>query len=155
MSIHYRFADQSDSLMVFNWRNEESVRLSSRNQAITSFEEHDKWFAARVCKIQTEPILIFSSKSFDIGYTRLDLLDSSDSKVEISIAVTSDYQNKGFGSTMLEATIEIARTLLKVNEIIATVREDNRKSLKLFLSSGFNVFETQTDLIQLRLSLLE
>ena len=141
--------------MVFNWRNEESVRLSSRNQAITSSEEHEKWFAARLSKIQTEPILIFSKESFDIGYTRLDLLDSSNSKVEISIAITSDYQNKGFGSTMLEATIEFARTLLKVNEIIATVRDDNRKSLKLFLSSGFTVFETQTDFIQLKLSLLE
>jgi RimJ/RimL family protein N-acetyltransferase len=155
MSIHYRFAHQSDSLLVFNWRNEESVRLSSRNQAITSFEDHDKWFANRISKIQTEPILIFSNENFDIGYTRLDLLDSSESKVEISLAVTSDYQSKGFGSMMLETTIEVARNLLKVSEIIATVREDNRKSLKLFFSLGFSIFETQVEFIQLRLSLLE
>jgi RimJ/RimL family protein N-acetyltransferase len=155
MSIHYRLAQQSDSLKVFNWRNEESVRLSSHNQKITSFDKHDKWFAARVSKIQTEPLLIFSDKSLEIGYTRLDLLDSSNNKVEVSIAVTSDYQGKGFGSMMLEATVEVARNLLRASEIIATVREDNSKSLKMFLSSGFNIFETQTDFIKLRLSLLE
>lgn len=155
MSIHYRFAQQSDSLKVFHWRNEESVRLSSRNQALISVDEHDKWFAARISKIQTEPILIFSNGSFDLGYTRLDVLESFNGKVEISIAVTSDFQNKGFGSTMLDATVEVAWTQLEASELIATVREGNQASLKLFKSSGFNVFHSFAGFIELRLSHLE
>jgi L-amino acid N-acyltransferase YncA len=155
MPIHYRFAQLSDCLTVFKWRNEESVRLSSRNQALIPISQHNAWFAARVSNIQKEPILIFSCESVDVGYTRLDILDSFKGIIEVSIAITAELRNKGFGSLMMEATIEVAGTLLGAREIIATIRKGNQVSLKLFAAAGFKEFETSAEFVALRLSLSE
>lgn len=155
MSINYRFAQLTDSLIVLNWRNEESVRHSSRSGELISIDQHNLWFGARVINIHNEPILIFSSENVDLGFTRLDILDAVKGIVEISIVVAADLRNKGFGSLMLDATIKVARTLLGINEISATVREDNQASLKLFMASGFSYFASNSGFVELRFSLLE
>ncbi len=155
MSIRYRFAQLSDSSKILSWRNEESVRLSSRNQELISIDRHNSWFAARVTKIQSEPILIFSNEGTDIGFTRLDLIKPSNRAVEVSIVVSSVFRHLGFGSLMLSATIEIARTLLEVDEIHATVREENQPSIKLFTSSGFKVSETNPGFVMLKFAFSE
>jgi phosphinothricin acetyltransferase len=142
-------------MIVLNWRNEESVRLSSRNQALISIDQHSLWFATRVRNIHNEPILIFTSDNVDIGFTRLDLLDTINGIVEVSIVVTADFRNKGFGSLMLDATMEVARTLSGIREINATVREDNQASLKLFTAYGFTFFANNSGFVELRFSLLE
>jgi L-amino acid N-acyltransferase YncA len=155
MSIRYRFAQLSDSSKILSWRNEESVRLSSRNQALISIDQHNLWFAARVTNIQKEPILIFSNENTDIGFTRLDKIETSSGAVEVSIAVSPDLRHLGFGSLMLSSTIEIARTLLEVDEVSATVREGNQPSIKLFTASGFKVCETYAGFVNLKFSFSE
>ena len=155
MSIRYRFAQLSDSSKILSWRNEESVRLSSRNQALISIDQHNSWFTARVTNIQNEPILIFSNENIDIGFTRLDMIKPSNRTFDVSIAVSASFRNLGFGSSMLSSTKEVARTFLGVDEINATVREGNQASLKLFTASGFKVFETHAGFVKLRFSLSE
>ncbi len=155
MSVRYRFAQLSDSPKILCWRNEEAVRLSSRNQELISIDRHNSWFAARVTNIHNEPILIFSNENKDIGFTRLDRIETSNRTIEVSIAVSPDLRHLGFGSLMLSSTIEVARTLLEVDEINATVREENLASLKLFVASGFKVFETYSGFVKLKFSLSE
>jgi RimJ/RimL family protein N-acetyltransferase len=155
MPIRYRYAELADSSLILNWRNDDSVRSYSRDQAFIPTDRHKLWFAARIDKIRTEPILIFSSESIDIGFTRLDLINQGAGIVEFSIVVSPTLRNKGFGSLMLKETIKVARSVLGVREINATVRIDNLASLNLFIGCGFKVLNTTADFKVLKLELSE
>lgn len=155
MTIRYRFAELSDSKLIWNWRNEESVRCFSRNHALIPKHEHELWFAKRIRDIAKQPIFIFSNEKTDIGFTRLDTQELPSGLSEISIVVVPEMRSKGFGSIMLRATIDFARTMSGVMEIIATIREDNQSSLNLFMSSGFYAFKQEPGFICMKFSLLE
>lgn len=141
----------SDSTRILNWRNDPSVRCNSHNTTEISIEEHKSWYTARVDSFETEPIFIFSKDGLDIGFTRLDLVDSIQGKFEVSIAVASSMRGKGYGSVMLEMTIEAARLLPYAYEINATVRVENYSSVRLFESHGFEKISTSTDFVNLAL----
>jgi RimJ/RimL family protein N-acetyltransferase len=151
MSIHYRFATLSDSTLVLNWRNDPSVRRNSRNETEIAIDAHNSWFAVRVNNFGTEPIFIFSDEGADIGFTRLDLIDSDKGLFEVSIAVASSMRGKGYGSTMLKMTLEAAQLLPGASEIQATVLTDNFVSLKLFETFGFKIFSSSVDFVNLKL----
>jgi len=155
MLICYRYAELADSSLVLNWRNDDSVRDRSRDQALIPNDAHEFWFAARINKIRTEPILIFSSGDVEIGFTRLDLVDPKAGIVEVSIVVSPDMRNKGFGSSMLNETIKFASSILGVSEINATVRVDNLTSVNLFIRFGFKIFDTTEEFKFLKLKLSE
>ena len=114
---------------------------------------HKSWFAARVSSFETEPIFIFSKDGLDIGFTRLDLVDSIQGKLEVSITVGSNMRGKGYGSVMLEMTTEAARLLPYAREINATVHIENYASLKLFESHGFKKISISADFVNLALIL--
>lgn len=151
MPIHYRVAGLSDSTRILNWRNDPSVRRNSRNTTEISIEEHKSWYATRVDGFETEPLFIFSKDGLDIGFTRLDMVDSIQGKFEVTIAVAPIMRGKGYGSLMLEMTIEAARLLPYAYEINATVRVENYSSVRLFEGHGFERISTSTEFVNLRL----
>jgi RimJ/RimL family protein N-acetyltransferase len=153
MPLRYRYAELADSSLVLNWRNDDSVRGYSRDQALIPTDVHELWFAARIHKIRSEPILIFSSDGVEIGFTRLDLVDPRVGVVEVSIVVSLGMRSKGFGSLMLKETIKVATGISGVGEINATVSIDNLASLNLFMGSGFKVLDTTAEFKVLKLEL--
>ena len=155
MPIRYRFAELDDSSLVLKWRNDDSVRRYSRDQALIPTDVHELWFAARIHKIRTEPMLIFSSDGVEIGFTRLDLIDLNAGVVEVSIVVSPGVRSKGFGSLMLKETIKVARGIPGVGEINATVSINNLASLNLFMGSGFKVLDTDAEFKVMKLGLSE
>ena len=101
----------------------------------------------------TEPIFIFSQDNQEVGFTRLDLIDSETGKFEVSIAVGSEMRGKGYGSTILSMTVDAARQMTNVREITGNVRTDNYASIKLFERSGFSRATTSGDFVSFFLNL--
>jgi len=116
---------------------------------------HKSWFAARVSRFETEPIFIFSKDGLDIGFTRLDLVDSIQGKLEVSIAVGSSMRGKGYGSVMLEMTTQAARLLPHARELNATVHVENYVSMRLFENQGFEKISTSAEFVNLVLVFLK
>jgi len=153
MKILYRIANLDDSDLVLNWRNDPMVRKNSRDRSMVSAETHNSWFVDRIRKCATEPIYIFSQDNQEVGFTRLDLIDSETGKFEVSIAVRSEMRGKGYGSIILSMTVDAARQMTNAREITGNVRKDNYASIKLFERSGFSRATTSGDFVSFFLNL--
>jgi len=153
MKILYRIANLDDSDLVLNWRNDPMVRKNSRDRSMVSAETHNSWFVDRIRKCVTEPIYIFSQDNQEVGFTRLDLIDSETGKFEVSIAVRSEMRGKGYGSIILSMTVDAARQMTNAREITGNVRKDNYASIKLFERSGFSRATTSGDFVSFFLNL--
>jgi len=153
MKILYRIANLDDSDLVLNWRNDPMVRKNSRDRSVVSAETHNSWFVDRIRKCVTEPIYIFSQDNHEVGFTRLDLIDSETGKFEVSIAVRSEMRGKGYGSIILSMTVDAARQMTNAREITGNVRKDNYASIKLFERSGFSRATTSGDFVSFFLNL--
>ena len=71
-----------------------------------------------------------------IGMSRLDWVDEESS--ELSILVNPSYWGRGYGSSILELTIQQTMTPLKINHLFATIHKDNLSSISLFTKFGFS-----------------
>jgi UDP-2,4-diacetamido-2,4,6-trideoxy-beta-L-altropyranose hydrolase len=131
-----RLARNSDSQKLLSWRNEPSARKYSRqNQEITR-EDHEVWFENRLSETQDESkIFIFSDSCDLIGMSRLDLLSAE--KSEISLLVDPIFHSKGYGSKILELSIDFAFSKLNYSELIACIHTENLHSKALFSKFGF------------------
>ena len=127
---------------IFDLRNDYEVRMNSNNTEEIKFENHVKWYLKA---IEDENKLILVIKTNDIiddfiGYIRFDLniFDAI-----ISIAIKSEYRNKGLSKIILEKGIEYFKNYIKVikrkelNRIIAEIKDFNIPSIKLFEGCGF------------------
>ena len=131
-----RLAKDSDSQKLLAWRNESSVRMYSRQNHEISRENHEAWLEKRLSETQTESkIFIFSDSFGYIGMSRLDLLFAE--TAEISLLVDSSFHSKGYGSKILDLSIDFAFNKMNYVELIACIHSENLHSKALFSKFGF------------------
>ncbi len=136
MNIQYRKAVFEDSSFLLSLRNQESVRLNSRNSAEIAENIHVSWFKQRLQEEELRgPILIFSIDNSLIGYSRVDLLNQ-DSAI-LSIALDIEYRNRGLGRSILQLTIGHATNSMGIRVFEALVSEENFASRRIFQICGF------------------
>ncbi len=127
-----------DSDFLHELRNAKDVRQFSLNNGQISHTEHEIWLNQRLLKCHSDPfwIIYFGNKS--VGYVRFDQKDSRD--FEISIAIAPAFRGFGLGGESLALSLSKFRTIYPSVRIIATVHEENNKSLNFFLRAGFLEF---------------
>lgn len=139
MDIQYRKASIEDSSFLLAVRNQEDVRLNSRNSTKIVEDSHSSWFKQRLMEEGLRgPILIFSLDDSLIGYSRIDLLNQ-DSAI-LSIALDVEYRNKGLGRIILQLTLDYAKNSIGVRSFEAVISEENVASKRIFQICGFREF---------------
>ncbi len=139
MDIQYRKATIEDSSFLLAVRNQEDVRLNSRNSTKIVEDSHSSWFKQRLMEEGLRgPILIFSLDDSLIGYSRIDLLNQ-DSAI-LSIALDVEYRNKGLGRIILQLTVDYAKNSIGVRSFEAVISEENVASKRIFQICGFREF---------------
>lgn len=139
MDIQYRKATIEDSSFLLAVRNQEDVRLNSRNSTKIAEESHSSWFKQRLMEEELwGPILIFSLDNSLIGYSRIDLLNQV--SAILSIALDVEYRNKGFGRIILQLTLNYAKNSIGIRSFEALVSEENVASKRIFQICGFREF---------------
>ena len=139
MDIQYRKASIEDSSFLLAVRNQEDVRLNSRNSTKIAEVSHSSWFKQRLMEEGLRgPILIFSLDDSLIGYSRIDLLNQ-DSAI-LSIALDLKYRNKGLGRIILQLTLDYAKNSIGVRSFEAVISEENVASKRIFQICGFREF---------------
>ena len=133
-------ADFSDSHDIWNWRNYHTTRLNSLNQEFVSLENHESWFRSA---LSNELIYLYVGQidADKIGMCRFNL-DSNKTHFEVSINLNPEFRGKGLSKELLSGcmgSLFSSTTLPK--HLIATIRESNLPSIKLFESLNFKPIE--------------
>lgn len=135
--VYLREATMDDAELLFNWANEISVRNNSINQEPIIWENHLKWFTAKLKNPSTRFfILIFENEL--VGQIRIDLTDGY---WTIDYSIDTQFRGKGLGK-------EMVRFLLSKYESYkfrATVKKQNKASINVFVNLGFKKVQIEND----------
>jgi UDP-2,4-diacetamido-2,4,6-trideoxy-beta-L-altropyranose hydrolase len=139
--LSLRVPVESDSRLIWSWRNDPVTRSNFRNQGPISWEVHQAWFRSA----QADPNIIIFVGQIDgvpIGIIRFDLTVDR-SAYELSINLAPEYRSKGLGARLLAASCEKIETGGSTVPLQATVRVENVASQRIFRQCGF--YEGQID----------
>ena len=140
MEIAKRPATRSDSELILTWRNSPSARKVSQSAHELSEAEHAIWFGLRIDRVSTEPFWIMSKDGKDLGFVRLDFLDTKRDSFAVSIFVDPEFRSKGVGKQMLELALNSVPVKHGILQYRAVIKRDNLRSIKLFEGFGFELF---------------
>ena len=131
--LYLRKVTEDDCDLIFNWANDSETRNNSFNSEKIDFESHKKWFSKKL--LEVEEYYILKSYEESIGQIRLD---KEEENYILSYSIDSKYRGKGYGKRILELLEE--KILAKKEEfnIIAYVKEENSKSIRIFESLEYN-----------------
>ena len=135
-----RALEPSDLELLYLWENDPEVwRVSGScgpvsRERLQHFIEEQNYdiYATRQMR------LIVESNGMAIGTLDIVDFDPQNSRFGIGILIyANENRRMGFARSAIEAIKEYGRTTLFVNQIWATVAEDNIASLELFRGCGF------------------
>jgi RimJ/RimL family protein N-acetyltransferase len=130
--IHLRDATINDKLLVFEWRNIDTlVALSSQQKKVT-LQEHQQWFKRKIADLNCK-LLIIQLKNENIGLIRIE---SEQGECEVTIYLIPGYEGRGFGHAALSQAID--NCTLNCKSYLAKVQSKNAPSQKLFQKLGFS-----------------
>lgn len=126
----------------YNLQNIPGVRDFSRVQNIPTWEEHCEWYVNILGDKDRKLFKIVMGK-FDVGLLRLDDLKSG--APEISILVDPKYAGIGVASRAIKLALQMGYHSFK-----ATVKKENKISMNLFQSLGFEISSSFNDFNELK-----
>jgi UDP-2,4-diacetamido-2,4,6-trideoxy-beta-L-altropyranose hydrolase len=133
VSLH--LVTQKDSELLFQWRNHEEIRKYSHNSAIIERSDHEQWFSNSL-KNYNRHILIAQKDKNPVGVVRFDIEDKI---ATISIYLNPDFIGQGIGTILLKISAEwLTNNRSEVSVIQAIIKNNNQRSIKTFLASGYS-----------------
>jgi RimJ/RimL family protein N-acetyltransferase len=151
--VSLRPAGPADAALLLEWANDPAARRASGDRATIEPTTHAAWFATRLADPSTYRIWIGQTGDGPVGVVRFERLDER--SVEVSIEVAPEARGRGLSHALLAAGLEAARQDFDRPSVVARVRPDNERSVRLFERAGFSAVRTSdgrgTD--QLRLEL--
>jgi UDP-2,4-diacetamido-2,4,6-trideoxy-beta-L-altropyranose hydrolase len=132
--IHLRAAIETDSKLLFEWRNHPSIREISTHSEPIKWESHKQWFN-RVLQAADRIVYIAEDKDEPVGVIRFDI---NHKQAEVSLYLAPDQKGKGLGTRLLLSGEDaILGERPEITEFVATVLEGNEASHRLFRRCGY------------------
>jgi UDP-2,4-diacetamido-2,4,6-trideoxy-beta-L-altropyranose hydrolase len=128
--VWLRPAVPADVETTYAWQAQPETRRFSRNRAIPTRAEHEKWFSNRLLN-SASIMSIIVLEGVDVGTLRLDRFDRT--SYEVSIVVSSRYCGQGVGFCALD----LARRLVPEACLKAEIMPGNERSEALFTRAGY------------------
>lgn len=128
-----RPATIADEETLFEWRNDETVRLNSRAHEEVAWESHRSWLRRSLVD-EDRILLIIESDGTPVATCRWDR--RSEREWEVSITVAPDSRGRG----LAHAAVDAAEGALKDSapvRMLAVVHRDNAASRRLFERAGY------------------
>jgi RimJ/RimL family protein N-acetyltransferase len=129
-----RFDDRD---FLFTMVNNPEIRKFSGTAGSITPEEHSTWFRARLHSSDSHIFIVYTAcSSQPDGYIRFE---ASEGKAVLSVALDPRQHDQGFGYfVIVEGCKELARASCgAVQRVIANVRQDNPRALRVFGKAGF------------------
>ena len=132
--INLTKAGTTDINDIFEWRNHPDIRKNSFNQELLSWEEHEKWFMAKLKNPDTTAYMAYYGEK-KVGTIRFE---SKESVIKTSVMLNPDFLSKGFGSKVIKLGVEkFIREKRPSKSLIAEIKKDNVASAKAFKKAGY------------------
>lgn len=132
--LKYRFFNENDIDLLFNWANDSIVRKYSYNSNPISYKNHCQWFKTKIYDPNCIIYIFYLDENKPIGQVRIEINNKT---AVIGILIDSNYRKKSFAHIMLEIACNnffIKYPLIKIN---AFIKKENSASLKSFIKAGF------------------
>ena len=133
--LTYRKATAEDTMLYFEWANDETVRLNSINRSNIELADHIAWFNRKVAAPDTI-MLLFLENDKAIGQLRIEIEHESNEAV-INYSIAKESRGKGFGTTMLAQTWEYFSRLGIKYPLVGFVKPGNIASISAFVKAGY------------------
>ena len=127
-----RLAVPGDRDRLLAWRNDPSTRANSVSVDPVAAPDHERWLARCLADVDRR-LMVAERAAVPVGQVRLD---RAGAVAEVSITVAPDARGRGLGAAMLASANHHA-ALWGVRELLARVRPENERSLRLFRSAGY------------------
>lgn len=125
----FRKAEKDDTVLLFNWANDNDVRQNAVNKQPVQWDGHVAWFNNKL-QSPSSNIFILELNDQAVGQVRLDEENGS---WWIDYSIDKKFRGYGLGTVILEKAL---RTV-KGKKIDAIVKEGNEASAKVFQKLGF------------------
>jgi len=119
---------------IFEWRNHPDIRKNFFNQELLSWDEHEKWFMAKLKDPDAAVYMAYYRKE-KIGTIRFE---SENSVIKTSVILNPLFLSKGLGSHVIK--LGVKRFIMEKKsdmQIIAEIKKDNIASIKAFQKADF------------------
>ena len=114
---------------IFEWRNHPDIRKNFFNQELLSWEEHEKWFMAKL-KDPDTTIYMAHYRNEKVGAIRFEV---NDSVIKTSLMLNPLFLGKGLGPRVIKLGVEEYIKEKKPDmQIIAEIKKDNIASINAF-----------------------
>lgn len=142
--LQFKKAGKADADILFNWINDEEVRVQSLSKNNISYSEHTSWFSKKLADKNCYLYIIYKSNSA-VGMIRFDI---NDNNCMISYLVDKSERGKGMGALIIQEGIKHFKEDSNFKGCLkATVRSTNIASLKIFERAGFEKENIKEDLV--------
>jgi RimJ/RimL family protein N-acetyltransferase len=133
MELTFRAAQAGDVDVYYRWVNDPLVRANSFNQAPIPYEDHVKWFHARVASPTSFLYLFFNAEQQPVGQVRID----HGVETIIDVSVDENFRGRGYSSSMLSLACTDYLTKRPADTVFSYIKKTNGASYRIFLKCGF------------------
>lgn len=139
MRIQLRLARPDDARTVWKWVNDSQLRAMSFCGQPVLWEDHVRWFEAKLVDAQCYFLIAENDAGAAIGQVRFDIKEQ---EAVISLGVAFEQRGKGFGSVIVSQASQFLFEETEVNTIHAYLKSINTASRRVFEKSGYRQRET-------------
>ena len=137
---YLRKVTTEDMDLLYQWANDPVVRANAFSTEQIPYEDHVKWFAARMEDPDTA-MYIFIQNDRPVGQIRLDI---EGKKAQIDYSIAAEYRGKGYGKQMLLLLETVVREFLPgIDTLVGKVKLENQASMQAFLKAGFQKIDRE------------
>ena len=133
--IDVRLVAESDSLSIFEWRNDALTRKMFRTSNRVSWDEHSNWLTSTLSNPNRCLLMCETEKGEPIAVVRFDI---EDNYANLSINISPLKRGKGYASKCLSLAVNYFEFHFPlVSELVAEIKTINLPSKKSFERVGF------------------
>jgi UDP-2,4-diacetamido-2,4,6-trideoxy-beta-L-altropyranose hydrolase len=140
--LHFRFANEKDVDLYFDWANDDIVRNNSYNQNKVIYEDHVKWFNSKLKSKDCNFYLFLNEDNVPVGQVRIV---KGETETVIGISIDKEFRGKSLGTEMLKQACEDFLSKYKNEVITAYIKLENKASYSIFKKAGFSNEEIVTE----------
>lgn len=148
MTYGIRPARHEDARMVFDWRNQDRVRLMMFSPDMIAWEDHLRWFE-RSLHTHPAPVWIFEWQGRPMGVVQLSHWDPGQGSCHWGYYIGDPEAPKGAGTLMGVAALTHIFEKQGIRKLMAEVLDDNERSRNYLLNLGFQELPVRFQAIEL------
>lgn len=138
-----RAMEPSDVNLIYDWENDSSEWASSSNYCPISYADIKRFVETSSADIyetrQMRQMVVDAVTGRRVGYVDMFDFDPFNMHGGVGVYIEKCSRNKGYASSAIDIFTNYLFDVLSLVTVIATIREDNKYSEKLFLSNGYQL----------------